>query len=148
MWAVIKKEFKSYFYSPVGYVFIGLFLIMFSIFFYVDVFNYQLWDYTMYTYNYRGVIALEIYLLWFFLGFFYALFCFKYVLKFKKLFDETIYEKLNKKKFLLVLISLVWIIYIGDIFLSEIYAIIYIRYIIGKKILLIKVLNITHGINM
>lgn len=41
MYAVIKKEFKSYFYSPVGYVFIGLFLIMFSIFFYVDVFQYQ-----------------------------------------------------------------------------------------------------------
>lgn len=41
MWAVIKKEFKSYFYSPIGYVFIGLFLIMFSIFFYVDVFQYQ-----------------------------------------------------------------------------------------------------------
>ncbi len=41
MWAVIKKEFKSYFYSPIGYVFIGLFLIMFSIFFYIDVFNYQ-----------------------------------------------------------------------------------------------------------
>lgn len=41
MWAVIKKEIKSYFYSPVGYVFIGLFLIMFSIFFYVDVFQYQ-----------------------------------------------------------------------------------------------------------
>lgn len=41
MWAVIKKEFKSYFYSPIGYVFIGLFLIMFSIFFYTDVFNYQ-----------------------------------------------------------------------------------------------------------
>ena len=41
MFAVIKKEFKSYFYSPVGYVFIWLFLIMFSIFFYVDVFQYQ-----------------------------------------------------------------------------------------------------------
>ena len=41
MFAVIKKEFKSYFCSPVGYVFIGLFLIMFSIFFYVDVFQYQ-----------------------------------------------------------------------------------------------------------
>ena len=41
MWPVIKKEIKSYFYSPVGYVFIGLFLIMFSIFFYVDVFQYQ-----------------------------------------------------------------------------------------------------------
>ena len=41
MLAVIKKEFKTYFYSPVGYVFIGLFLIMFSIFFYLDVFQYQ-----------------------------------------------------------------------------------------------------------
>ena len=41
MWAIIKKEFKSYFLSPVGYVFIGLFLIMFSIFFYTDVFDYQ-----------------------------------------------------------------------------------------------------------
>ena len=41
MWAIIKKEFKSYFFSPVGYVFIGLFLIMFSIFFYTDVFTYQ-----------------------------------------------------------------------------------------------------------
>ena len=41
MRAIIKKEFKSYFLSPVGYVFIGLFLIMFSIFFYIDVFNYQ-----------------------------------------------------------------------------------------------------------
>ena len=41
MIAVIKKEIKSYFFSPIGYVFIGLFLMMFSIFFYVDVFNYQ-----------------------------------------------------------------------------------------------------------
>ena len=41
MWAIIKKEFKSYFFSPVGYVFIGLFLIMFSIFFYSDVFKSQ-----------------------------------------------------------------------------------------------------------
>ena len=40
MLAVIKKEFKSYFLSPIGYVFIGLFLIMFSIFFYTDVINY------------------------------------------------------------------------------------------------------------
>ena len=41
MLAVIKKELKTYFCSSVGYVFIGLFLIMFSIFFYVDVFKYQ-----------------------------------------------------------------------------------------------------------
>ena len=31
MFAVIKKEFKSYFLSPIGYVFIGLFLIMFIV---------------------------------------------------------------------------------------------------------------------
>ena len=41
MLAVMKKEFKSYFYSPIGYVFIGLFLIMFSVFFYIDVFAYN-----------------------------------------------------------------------------------------------------------
>lgn len=40
MGSVIKKEFKSYFFSPVGYVFIGLFLIMFSVFFYTDVIKY------------------------------------------------------------------------------------------------------------
>ena len=41
MGVIIKKELKNYFLSPIGYVFIGLFLIMFSIFFYVDVFTYQ-----------------------------------------------------------------------------------------------------------
>ena len=40
MLSVIKKEFKSYFLSPVGYVFIGLFLLMFSIFFHTDVVQY------------------------------------------------------------------------------------------------------------
>lgn len=40
MWAIIKKEVKSYFLSPIGYVFIGLFLAMCSVFFYLDVFNY------------------------------------------------------------------------------------------------------------
>lgn len=37
MWAVIKKEFKSYFYTPIGYIFIGVFLIAFSISFYFTV---------------------------------------------------------------------------------------------------------------
>lgn len=41
MLAVIKKELKSYLLSPIGYVFIGLFLIIFSIFFYVTIFMYQ-----------------------------------------------------------------------------------------------------------
>lgn len=40
MWAVIKKEFKSYFFTPIGYVFIGVFLIAFSISFYFSVIGY------------------------------------------------------------------------------------------------------------
>lgn len=40
MWAVIKKEVKSYFLSPIGYIFIGLFLLMSSVFFYLDVVTY------------------------------------------------------------------------------------------------------------
>ncbi len=40
MLTIIKKEFKSYFLSPIGYIFIGLFLVMFSIFFYTDVVQY------------------------------------------------------------------------------------------------------------
>lgn len=40
MWAVIKKEFKSYFCTPIGYIFIGVFLIAFSISFYFSVIGY------------------------------------------------------------------------------------------------------------
>lgn len=35
MWAIIKKEFKSYFLSPIGYVVTGVLLIVFSMFFYL-----------------------------------------------------------------------------------------------------------------
>lgn len=35
MWAIIKKEFKSYFLSPIGYVVVGILLIVCSIFFYL-----------------------------------------------------------------------------------------------------------------
>ncbi len=35
MWAIFKKEFKSYFLSPIGYVVIGIFLFVFSVFFYL-----------------------------------------------------------------------------------------------------------------
>lgn len=41
MLAVLKKELKSYLLSPIGYIFIGLFLIMFSLLFYVSVFYYR-----------------------------------------------------------------------------------------------------------
>lgn len=35
MWAVFKKEFKTYFLSPIGYIVIGIFLFVFSVFFYL-----------------------------------------------------------------------------------------------------------------
>lgn len=34
MFAVLKKELKSYFYTPIGYIFISLFLIAMSFVFY------------------------------------------------------------------------------------------------------------------
>lgn len=40
MLAVMKKEFKSYFLSPVGYVVIGIFLFVFSVFFYLTTLQY------------------------------------------------------------------------------------------------------------
>lgn len=41
MFSIIKKELKSYLLSPVGYVFIGLFLLIFSLFFYTTIFDYR-----------------------------------------------------------------------------------------------------------
>ena len=35
MLAIIKKEFKSYFLSPIGYVVVGILLLVFSLFFYL-----------------------------------------------------------------------------------------------------------------
>ena len=45
MGAIIKKEFKSYFLSPIGYIYIGVFLLTCSIFFYLDVFAYLSTDF-------------------------------------------------------------------------------------------------------
>ena len=39
MIAILKKELKSYFLSPIGYVVIGIFLLCFSVFFYLTVFT-------------------------------------------------------------------------------------------------------------
>lgn len=52
MWAVFKKELKSYFLSPVGYVVIGIFLFVFSVFFYATTFTYGTVDLgTLYYYT-------------------------------------------------------------------------------------------------
>jgi len=39
MLAILKKELKSYLLTPVGYTFIGLFLLLFSVFFYIIVYG-------------------------------------------------------------------------------------------------------------
>ena len=57
MSAIIKKELKSYFCSPVGYVFIGLFLLMFSIFFYTDVINYGVTNFEYIFYSGATVLT-------------------------------------------------------------------------------------------
>lgn len=54
MFAVLKKELKSYFYTPIGYVFIALFLVVVSFVFYNYTFvqgslhfEYVVWDSTV-----------------------------------------------------------------------------------------------------
>lgn len=51
MLAIMKKEFKSYLLSPIGYIFVGLFLLMFSIFFLVTIFNYSVINFEYLFYN-------------------------------------------------------------------------------------------------
>lgn len=51
MFAVFKKEIKSYLLSPIGYIFIGLFLIMFSTFFFLTLFQSQVLNFEYLFYN-------------------------------------------------------------------------------------------------
>jgi len=46
MWAIIKKEVKTYFLSPIGYVFIGAFLLMSSFFFYLYTYQFGSVEYS------------------------------------------------------------------------------------------------------
>ena len=41
MWTIYKKELKMYFLSPIGYVAIGLFLAMYSVFFFLTKIQYR-----------------------------------------------------------------------------------------------------------
>ncbi len=51
MFAIIKKELKSYFLTPVGYIFMGLFLLILSVFFYTTIFTYQSPNFEFLFYN-------------------------------------------------------------------------------------------------
>lgn len=46
MWAITKKELKNYFLSPIGYIYIGVFLLACSLFFYLDIFAYASTDFS------------------------------------------------------------------------------------------------------
>jgi len=51
MWAVYKKELKSYFLSPIGYVVVGILLFVFTIFFYITTVAYGSVDLTYMYFN-------------------------------------------------------------------------------------------------
>jgi len=51
MWAILKKELKSYFLSPIGYVVVGIILFMFTIFFYITTVAYGSVDLTYMYFN-------------------------------------------------------------------------------------------------
>ena len=59
MFAVMKKELKSYFFSPIGYVVIGIFLLCFSVFFYLTVLSYGSVDLSI-LYYYTALYGLII----------------------------------------------------------------------------------------
>lgn len=40
MWTVFKKELKTYFLSPIGYIAVGLFLVIYSVFFFLTTISY------------------------------------------------------------------------------------------------------------
>ena len=40
MWTVFKKELKTYFLSPIGYIAVGLFLVIYSVFFFLTTIQY------------------------------------------------------------------------------------------------------------
>ncbi len=63
MWAIIKKEVKTYFLSPIGYVFIGSFLLMSSLFFYLYIFNYGSLEYSYLFYYTAELLTFTIALL-------------------------------------------------------------------------------------
>ena len=50
MLAIIKKELKSYLLTPMGYIFVGLFILMFGLLFYIGIFQsrYLNFEYVFY----------------------------------------------------------------------------------------------------
>lgn len=51
MFAILKREFKNYLLTPLGYVFIGVFIFLFSLFFFNDIFSSQSINFEFLFYN-------------------------------------------------------------------------------------------------
>ena len=63
MLAIIKKELKNYFLSPIGYVFVGLFMLVSSIFFYIFLFAQQTVQYSILFYYTSELLTFTVALL-------------------------------------------------------------------------------------
>ena len=57
MLAIIKKELKNYFLTPIGYIFIGLFLEISSVIFYIYVYRNGEVDFTYVFYNSATILT-------------------------------------------------------------------------------------------
>ena len=71
MLAVIKKELKNYFFSPIGYIVIGIFLLVYSVFFYITSLDAQSIDLTNLFYcvaRYGLIFMVPLLTMWSFAG--------------------------------------------------------------------------------
>ena len=71
MFAVMKKELKNYFFSPIGYVVIGIFLLVYSVFFYITTVQEQSVDLTNLFYcvaRYGLIFMIPLLTMWSFAG--------------------------------------------------------------------------------
>ena len=57
MLAIIKKELKSYLLSPIGYIYIGLFILMFSLLFYISVFSSEITNFEYAFYDAATILT-------------------------------------------------------------------------------------------
>ena len=57
MFAVLKKELKNYLLSPIGYIFVGLFILIFSLLYYVSVFSSNITNFEYVFYDTATILT-------------------------------------------------------------------------------------------
>lgn len=81
---------------------------------FIQIFAQFPWDYEKYSYNYKGIIALEISLIWTLEVFILYLFLYEPAKQFKRFGDIHIYPHVNEKKIIIVLPFCFWLAIIVD----------------------------------